>query len=294
MLEEYLRYLQYEKNYSSRTVSSYRKDINQFTSYYSRINNSTDISKAEMDDIRLWIAELISVNKITSRSVCRKLSSMKSFYKFLLQKNIIDSSPVDVVAPKIIKSLPVFFTEKDINLLGTDEILPDDSFETARNALMIEIFYQTGIRRMELIELKISDIDFERKTIKVLGKRRKERFVPFGEALENQIKHYLSIRQKRITTDNDYLFVTKHGRQLYDKAVYNIVTRELGSITTKTKHSPHTLRHTFATTMLDNGADLNSIKELLGHSSLAATQVYTHTSFKELQKLYQNTHPRAN
>ena len=219
---------------------------------------------------------------------------MKSFYKFLLQKNIIDSSPVDVVAPKIIKSLPVFFTEKDINLLGTDEILPDDSFETARNALMIEIFYQTGIRRMELIELKINDIDFERKTIKVLGKRRKERFVPFGEALENQIKHYLSIRQKRITTDNDYLFVTKHGRQLYDKAVYNIVTRELGSITTKTKHSPHTLRHTFATTMLDNGADLNSIKELLGHSSLAATQVYTHTSFKELQKLYQNTHPRAN
>ena len=279
MLEEYLRYLQYEKNYSSRTVSSYRKDINQFTAYYSRINNSTDISKAEIDDIRLWIAELISVNKITSRSVCRKLSSMKSFYKFLLQKDIIASSPVDVVAPKIIKSLPVFFTEKDINLLGTDEILPDDSFESARNALMIEIFYQTGIRRMELIELKINDIDFERKTIKVLGKRRKERFVPFGESLENQIKHYLSIRQKRITTDNDYLFVTK---------------RELGSITTKTKHSPHTLRHTFATTMLDNGADLNSIKELLGHSSLAATQVYTHTSFKELQKLYQNTHPRAN
>lgn len=294
MLEEYLRYLQYEKNYSPHTVLSYQLDIKQFSNFYKQHNPQSDIEDAEKEDIRMWIASMLSTNNISTRTVCRKLSSLKSFYKYLLKNGRIKSNPVGVVTPKVVSNLPVFFTEKDIDRLKTVEyLISSGDFEELRNALVVEVLYQTGIRRKELIGIKDMDIDFSRKTIKVFGKRRKERFIPFGETLESQIKSYIEKRNQEVPNRSGHLFVLKNGKPLYDKAVYNIVAEKLSEITTKAKHSPHTLRHTFATAMLNNGAELNAVKELLGHSSLASTQVYTHISFKELQELYNNAHPRA-
>lgn len=293
MLEEYLKYLLYEKNYSAHTVSSYANDIGQFIEYYTQLNNSNDIENAEREDIRSWVASLFE-RQLSARTVCRKLSSVKMFYKYLLKKNIVDANPVTVINPMLIKSLPVFFSEDDIDKLQTSKVMDDRDFEEQRDALIIEILYQTGMRRRELIDMKDKDIDFDRKTIKIFGKRQKERIVPFGEELENQIKQYIECRNREVGNSSGYLFVIKrNGKQLYDKALYDIVKKQLSLITTNEKHSPHTLRHTFATTLLNNGAELNTVKELLGHSSLAATQVYTHISFKELQKQYNEAHPRA-
>ncbi len=295
MLEEYSRYLQYEKNFSTHTVLSYKRDINQFAKYYSDITNNQDLRKAETDDIKLWMAKLMDENEISPRSLRRKIAALKSFYMFLLEKGIINKNPVDIPAPKITVSLPVFFTEKEIDRLrDTKKHIAKNKFEEDRDDLIIELLYQTGIRRNELINLKINNIDFSRKTIKVLGKRNKERLIPFGESLEIQLKSYISTKKETIKTDNNFLFVLRTGKQMYDRAIYNIVTKKLSAISTKTKHSPHTLRHTFASTLLNNGADLNAVKELLGHASLASTQVYTHTSFKELQEIYNQAHPRAN
>lgn len=295
MLEEYSRYLQYEKNFSTHTVSSYKRDIGQFAKYYFAITNNQELKNAETDDIKLWIAKLIDENEIAPRSIRRKLAALNSFYMYLLEKGIINKNPVDIPAPKITVNLPVFFTEKEIDRLrDTKKHLAKNRFEEKRDDLIIELLYQTGIRRKELINLKVTDIDFSRKTIKVLGKRNKERLIPFGESLEKQLKSYIKTKIETIKSDNNFLFVLRTGKQIYDRAVYNIVTKKLSAISTNAKHSPHTLRHTFATTLLNNGADLNVVKELLGHSSLASTQVYTHTTFKELQEIYNQTHPRAN
>lgn len=293
MLEEYLKYLLYEKNYSAHTVSSYANDIGQFIEYYTQLNNSNDIENAEREDIRSWVASLFE-RQLSARTVCRKLSSVKMFYKYLLKKNIVDANPVTVINPMLIKSLPVFFSEDDIDKLQTSKVMDDRDFEEQRDALIIEILYQTGMRRRELIDMKDKDIDFDRKTIKIFGKRQKERIIPFGEELENQIKRYIECRNREVGYSGGYLFVLRrNGKQLYDKVLYDIVKKQLSKITTNEKRSPHTLRHTFATTLLNNGAELNTVKELLGHSSLAATQVYTHISFKELQKQYNEAHPRA-
>lgn len=295
MLEEYSRYLQYEKNFSTHTVSSYKRDIGQFAKYYFAITNNQELKNAETDDIKLWIAKLIDENEIAPRSIRRKLAALNSFYMYLLEKGVINKNPVDIPAPKITVNLPVFFTEKEIDRLrDTKKHLAKNRFEEKRDDLIIELLYQTGIRRKELINLKVTDIDFSRKTIKVLGKRNKERLIPFGESLEKQLKSYIKTKIETIKSDNNFLFVLRTGKQIYDRAVYNIVTKKLSAISTNAKHSPHTLRHTFATTLLNNGADLNVVKELLGHSSLASTQVYTHTTFKELQEIYNQTHPRAN
>ena len=293
MLEEYLKYLLYEKNYSAHTVSSYANDIGQFIEYYTQLNNSNDIENAEREDIRSWVASLFE-RQLSARTVCRKLSSVKMFYKYLLKKNIVDANPVTVINPMLIKSLPVFFSEDDIDKLQTSKVMDDRDFEEQRDALIIEILYQTGMRRRELIDMKDKDIDFDRKTIKIFGKRQKERIIPFGEELENQIKRYIECRNREVGYSGGYLFVLRrNGKQLYDKVLYDIVKKQLSKITTNEKRSPHTLRHTFATTLLNNGAELNTVKELLGHSSLAATQVYTHISFKELQKQSNEAHPRA-
>jgi len=293
MLEEFLKYLQYEKNYSTHTVLSYKKDIEQFLTYFADTNKNVAIEQAEKDDIRLWVVDLMN-KKFTSTSVNRKLSALKSFYKYLLKNNIIAKNQASgIVAPKKGSPIPVFFTEKEINKLDTKNTQKKE-FETVRNDLIIELLYQTGIRRAELINIKINDIDFYRKTIKIFGKRKKERFIPFGENLDNEMKYYLKKKEEKVNLLNNYFFVLENGKPLYPRAVYNIVTQKLASISTKLKHSPHTLRHTFATALLNNGAELNAVKELLGHSSLASTQVYTHTSFKELQNIYKKTHPRAN
>jgi integrase/recombinase XerC len=293
MTEPFLRYIQYEKNYSSHTVLSYKKDIEQFSEFLENNNLHADIQDVTSDEIRLWVVSLMK--NCAPTSVGRKLSSLKSFYRFLLKNGKIDKTPTaGIIAPKKGSHLPNFFSEKEIDKQQNHDVFVNETeFEAERNDLIIEFFYQTGIRRAELISLKDSDLDFQKKTIKVFGKRRKERIIPFGDNLMKLILHYIETRNREIARQSNNLFVLQNGKEMYPKAVYNVVERRMGAVSTLVKHSPHVLRHTFATTMLNNGAELNSVKELLGHSSLASTQVYTHTTFEELQKIYRQAHPRA-
>jgi len=226
------------------------------------------------------------------KTINRKISTLKSFYKFLLKKGIINYNPLlKVVTPKVPKRLPLFVSENDMqNLL--DKIEFENSFEGKRNKLILELFYVSGIRLTELINLKINDIDLENSLVKVLGKRNKERLIPINKTFILNLKSYLN-EAKNIRKSNNYVFLTLKGEKIYQKLVYRIVNYYLSIVTTISKKSPHILRHTFATHMLNNGADLNAIKEILGHSSLAATQVYTHNSLKKLKTIYNQAHPRA-
>jgi len=305
MLELFIQYIQSERKFSSHTVLSYEFDIKQFEKFLIEIYEIDETSEkgqekkktifedAATDDIRLWAVELME--KFSATSINRKLSALKSFYKFLLKHGKIKKNPaLGVVAPKKRQQIPTFFTEKEMNSKVLNKQQENETFfETERNNLIVETFFQTGMRRAELISLKDSDIDFSRKTIKVFGKRQKERLIPFGKSLEKLFLEYLQIRNKEIERICDNFFVMKNGKKMYDKAVYSIVCRRMKKVSTLVKHSPHVLRHTFATTMLNSGADLNIVKELLGHSSLASTQVYTHTTFEELQRIYRQAHPRA-
>ncbi|MDR2684904.1 MAG: tyrosine-type recombinase/integrase [Prevotellaceae bacterium] len=293
MLENFIQYLRYEKSYSSYTVLSYKKDIEQFIDFLKENKLHAKIETVTSDEIRLWAVALMEKN--APKSVSRKLSSLKSFYRYLLKSNTVTKNPTTcIAAPRRGERLPNFFSEKEMNLQQEHKIFVHETeFEAERNDLIIEMLYQTGMRRSELISLKDSHLDFYRKTLNIFGKRKKERIMPLGEKLLEQILHYIEMRNKEIPRRNDNFFILKNGKAMYPEAIYNIVVRRMGAVTTQEKHSPHILRHTFATAMLNNGAELSSVKELLGHSSLASTQVYTHITFEELQKIYRKAHPRA-
>lgn len=291
--DRFIQHIQFEKRYSPHTVISYKNDLDQFFIYLESVYQVTDIHDVNYLQIRSWLVEMME-QKITSRSINRKITTLKSFYKFLIREGAIEENPMNkIIAPKMSKRLPVFVEKEKMDLLF-DKVDFGEGFEAARNKLIVELFYMTGMRLSELVNLKLHDIDLPQQTIKVLGKRNKERIIPFSRSLEKQIASYLDLRNEmKNIYDSDYLFLTEKGKKIYQKLVYRLINYYLSIVTTLDKRSPHVLRHTFATHMLNNGADLNAIKELLGHANLSATQVYTHNTIEKLKTVYKQAHPKA-
>jgi integrase/recombinase XerC len=285
-------YLQMEKKYSPHTVNAYLNDISFFESFNKNQFNEENIEQVNYSQIRSWIVSLVDDN-ISNVSVNRKIASLKAFYKFLLKTKQIDVSPLlKHKALKTPKTLQIPFSENEVAEV-LSQIQNPVGFEEIRDKLIIDLFYTTGIRRTELIHLKISNVNSSSNSIKVLGKRNKERILPLLPIVSQQLILYLKERtQLEVVRDNDFFFLTKKGLKLNDSFVYRLINTYFSNVSEKVKKSPHILRHTFATHLLNNGADLNSVKELLGHSSLASTQIYTHSSLSELKKVYQDAHPR--
>jgi len=286
-------YLLLEKKYSKLTVAAYENDLKTFKKFIKEEYDSNDIQSINYAQIRNWIVFLVESN-ISNRSINRKMSSLNTYYKFLMKIGEIQTNPLAKhKALKTSKKIQIPFSEIEINIV-LDELHFEDDFEGIRNRLIIELFYSTGIRRIELVELKLTSVDFNNKTLKVLGKRNKERIVPLIRPVLDTMNKYLKSRSDlEFINDYENLFLTKKGVKIYETLVYRIINDYFSIASTKVKKSPHILRHSFATHLLNQGADLNAVKELLGHSSLAATQVYTHNSIAELKKVHVNAHPRS-
>jgi len=291
--ESFLQYLRVEKRYSPLTVRSYINDLDQFENHLICGGFSGNPSDITTGDIRSWIVSLVEKG-YTAKSVHRKISSLRVFYRFLLKGGYVTSDPAaKVVLPKIRKRLPEFVAETSMDKLLDGNEFGDD-FAGIRNSVIIEMLYTTGMRRAELTGLKDTDIDIQGATVKVTGKRNKQRIIPLLKPFILRLEQYIKVRNENFPDRAEgWFFISDRGNKMYDKYVYNTVRRYLAMVTTIEKKSPHILRHSFATHMLNRGADLNSIKEFLGHASLSATQVYTHNSFEQLKKIYKQAHPRA-
>lgn len=285
-------YLKMEKHYSPHTLTAYLADLTAFEEFASENFDSCSLEEVSYPMIRNWIVSMVD-NNIGNSSINRKIASLKAFYKFLLKTKQIEVNPLSKhKALKTPKMLQLPFSEKEVdNALNLIEY--PDGFDGVRDKLMIDLFYTTGIRRAELVNLKTANVDLSNLTLKVLGKRNKERIVPVLPVIAEQVRLYLKERSLLVNLiDSEYLFVTSNGVKISDSLVYRTINYYFSQVSEKVKRSPHILRHTFATHMLNNGADLNSVKELLGHSSLASTQIYTHSSLSELKKVYGEAHPR--
>lgn len=291
-IQAFSDYLLLEKKYSKHTVTAYIRDLEAFQSFLDTEHEGQSIPEATYVFIRHWIVSLVDQG-LTNRSVNRKVSSLNSYYKFLQKTDSIAVNPLKGhKALKVAKKVQVPFSELEMKDV-IERLSEDKSFNTLRDRLIVELFYATGVRRIELIELKLSDIDLEGKTLKVLGKRNKERYIPLIDSVIETIRAYLDYRyQLQEIVDKDHLFLTKKGHKIYEMLVYRIINKYFSKASSKLKCSPHVLRHSFATHLLNEGADINAVKELLGHTSLAATQVYTHSSIAELKKVYSKSHPR--
>jgi len=291
--QSYTDYLLLEKNYSVLTVKAYQNDLEDFLEFIKHDYESNSINKVNYSQIRSWIVSLVE-NGIANRSINRKVSALNTYFKFLLKTGDINSNPLSKHrALKTSKKIQIPFSEAEIKTVLDDLNFADD-FDSVRDKFIIELFYSTGIRRIELVQLKLTSIDLNTKTLKVLGKRNKERIVPLLKSVVLTAVKYLELRKEleRIS-DADILFLTKKGYKIYETLVYRTINGYFSLASSKVKRSPHILRHSFATHLLNQGADLNAVKELLGHSSLAATQVYTHNSIAELKKVHINAHPRS-
>ncbi len=288
MFEKFIAYLQFEKRYSAHTVKAYERDLNDFLEY-SELNSLQEFSDLSSAYVRSWIVHLIEKG-LKNRSVNRKLASLRSLYKWMLKEQIVLKSPMAKVnGPKSEKKLPQFVKESELKIENLKGLFTDD-FEGRRDALMFEIFYQTGIRLSELINLKLKDI--QQGQLKVLGKRNKERIIPISIVLHKQIQEYLELRSE-ISSQTPELLLLKSGNKLYPAFAYRKINLYLGKVTTLDKKSPHVLRHTFATHMLNRGTGLETLKDILGHANLSATQIYTHNSFAKLNSIYSQAHPRG-
>lgn len=291
MIDSFLDYLSYEKKYSANTICAYQNDLVSFKDFCETDFYLDDLLQVEYPIIRSWIVNLVK-QKISNRSINRKITSLNSFYKFLQKTHQIEINPLSKhKSLKTVNKLQIPFTVKEIDE-AISTIKENTDFKTSRNKLIVELLYSTGIRKSELIHIKEMDVDFANKTIKVLGKRNKERYVPLLDKVIVMIKQYLELKED-LTTGNVALLITEKGNKLSKSLVYTIINSYFSNVSTKVKKSPHILRHSFATHLLNEGANLNSVKELLGHSSLASTQVYTHNSLEAIKKVYNQAHPRS-
>jgi integrase/recombinase XerC len=293
-LQSFLEYLQFQKRYSQHTVLSYKTDLYQFVDYLQAEYDGIELKKVTSGFVRSWLASLKNDENNSAKTINRKISTLKSFYKFLLKIGEVAQSPMGtIVSPKVQKRLPTFVAEKDIATLQ-QHVEFADTWKGQTDKLIIGLFYATGMRLSELISLKQGNIDVYNSQVKVLGKGNKERIIPIPSELVKALADYIRLKKENELADHqDVLFVNEKGKPLYPKYVYNVVKQNLGLVTTLNKKSPHVLRHTFATHLTNNGADLNAVKELLGHASLAATQVYTHNSIEKLKSVHKQAHPKA-
>jgi integrase/recombinase XerC len=290
-IDDFLRYLQAEKRYALHTIKAYKNDLNQFHAFCQE--SDSESMDLHFRTIRSWVVSLMD-SGYSSRTVHRKLTSLSTYCNYLIKEGQLESNPVErVLKPKLSKRVPAFVEEGKLDLL-LDEYDFGEGFAGSRNRLVLDLLYQTGMRRSELIGLTSGSINREGKSVKVMGKRGKERIIPVGDELLGAIEKYMLLRTEVVADKPvDNLIVTEKGKAAYDKLIYRIVNSYLAMVTTLDKKSPHVLRHTFATHMLNRGADLNAIKELLGHANLSATQVYTHNTYKKLKSIYNQAHPRA-
>jgi len=293
LIEKFLDYLQFEKNYSSNTLNAYKRDLIQYNKFVAEYNDKLKIEEVNYKIIRSWIVTMVN-NNISNRSINRKVSSLKSFYNFLIKTETINSSPLKAHTPlKQSKKIQVPFSQDEINSLLDSDFFTND-YRGILQKTIIAFFYFTGVRRIELITLKESDVNIESSTVKIMGKRRKERIIPILPKLKKAIIFFNEIKFKfHDQTSSNYFFISKNGKQLSEKFVYRTVNEYFKLVSPKIKKAPHVLRHSFATHLINEGADINSVKELLGHSSLSATQVYSHTSMERIKEVFKNSHPRA-
>jgi integrase/recombinase XerC len=290
--ESFINYLKYEKRYSNLTAIAYKKDLDQFEEFYVKTIGDFNVEGINDKVARMWVVELMD-NGISARTVNKKISALKSFYKYLLRFEVVKENNLEnVIVPKIRKKLPQFVEEKNLDHLLDDGYFGKD-FEALRDKLILSLLYGTGVRLSELMHLKDADIHTTEFLIKVLGKRNKERIVPYPRSLNQLIEEYKSERTRLFGSTAERLFLTEKGKPVYEKLIYRVVNKYLSMVTTIDKKSPHVLRHSFATHMLNRGADLNAVKEMLGHSNLSATQIYTHTSLEKIRKVYRQAHPRS-
>lgn len=291
--DSFLEYLGAERNYSKATIESYAKDLSMFQTFLEGLTPDASWTAVEANDVREWVIYLLDEQKMSAASVNRKLSALRTFYKYLRRVGRVNINPMEkVVAPKKKRPLPYFVRESDMDKL-LELTAEDRSFKGIRNRLILMMFYETGIRRAELLGMTDANVDMVAKQVKVTGKRNKQRIVPFGEELENEIDAYWAAREELLGQKHfPTFFVTEEGSAMSETQISRIVKENLSKVTTIKKRSPHVLRHSFATAMLNNNADLTSIQKLLGHESVATTEIYTHVSFEELKSEYKNAHPR--
>lgn len=290
--DSFLEYLQAERNYSSATIESYAKDLAEFQDFMEGQNPDASWTSAQSDDVREWVIYLLDEQRLAASSVNRKLSALRSFYKYLRRMGRVSVNPMEkVTAPKKRKPLPHFVRESEMDRL-LELTKEDRSFVGIRDRLVLMVFYETGIRRAELLGMTDASVDLAARQIKVTGKRNKQRIVPFGEELAREFEAYLNAREELQGVKDPMLFVNENGAAVTESQVSNLVKKYLSMVTTIEKKSPHVLRHSFATAMLNNHADLTSIQKLLGHESVATTEIYTHVSFEDLKSEYKNAHPR--